>query len=123
MDEVMGAESAGFLFFGEGRGEGGDMSSEYAGKLDGEVAEAANTDNADARGGIDAVNAHGIVDSDSAAEKRRGLFAGPGVVDGEKKAGVGGEALGVAAVTMNAGSFRGGAEVLLAAHTPLTLAA
>ena len=65
---MLGAEGSGFLFLGNGRGKGCDMSSEYASELDGEMAEAADTYNADARGVIDAVNAHGIVDRDAAAE-------------------------------------------------------
>ena len=119
----MCAESAGFFFFAGGGGEGGDLCAEDARELDGHVAEAADADDADARRGIDAVSAHGIVDGDAAAEQRRGLFAGQGVGNGNDKAGVGADAVGVAAVAMNAGAFSVGAEIFQAAHAPLALAA
>ena len=123
VDEVVGAEGAGFLFLGHGGGEGGHVRTEDAGELDGKVAEAADADDADAGGRIDAEGAHGVVDRDAAAEQRRGLFAGQGVGDGNDKAGVGANAVSVAAVAMDACAFRSGTEILLAAHTPLALAA
>ncbi len=123
VDEVVCAESAGFVFLREGGGEGGDVGAEDAGELDGEVAEAADADDADAGGGVDAVDAHGVVDGDAAAEQGRSLFAGQGVGDGNDEAGVGADAISVAAVAMDASAFRRGAEVLLAAHAPLALAA
>ena len=123
VNEVMGAEGASFVFLGHGGGEGGDVGAEDAGELDGKVAEAADADDADAGGGIDAVGAHGVVDGDAAAEQGRGLFARQSVGDGNDKAGVGADAISIAAVAMNAGAFRSGAEIFLAAHTPLALAA
>ena len=123
IDEVMRAEGAGFLFFGQSCGEGGNLGTEGAGELDGEVAETADADDADAGGRVDAIDAQGVVDGDAAAEQRRGLFAGQGVGDGNDEAGVGADAIGIAAVAMHAGAFRRGAEVLLAAHAPLALAA
>ena len=123
IDEVMCAEGAGFLFFGQSRGEGSNLGTEGAGELYGEVTEAADADDADTRGGVDAVDAHGVVNGDAAAKQGRGLFAGQGIGDGNDKTGVGADAIGVAAVAMDAGAFRRGTEILLAAHTPLTLAA
>ena len=55
MHEVMRAESAGFFFFAGRGGEGGDFCAEDARKLNGDVAEAADADDANARRGIDAV--------------------------------------------------------------------
>ena len=48
MHEVMRAESAGFFFLGCRGGEGGDFCAEDAGKLNGDVPEAADPDDANA---------------------------------------------------------------------------
>ena len=87
------------------------------------MAEAADADDADTRGWIDAVDAEGIVDSDAATEQGRGLLAGEPVRHGNNEAGVGADAIGVAAVAMNAGAFSFRAEILHAAHAPLADAA
>ncbi len=55
VDEMMRAQRAGLLFLGRRGGEGGDFSAEDAGELDGEMAETANADYADAGGGVDPV--------------------------------------------------------------------
>ena len=103
---------AGFFFFAGRGGEGGDFRAEDARELDGDVAEAADADDADAGGRIDAVVAQRIVDGDAAAEQRRGLFAGQRIGNGHDEAGVGANAVGIAAVAMNAGGFHRGAEIL-----------
>ena len=51
VDEGVCAEREGFGFLVLGGGEGGDLGAEGAGELDGEVAETANADDSDARGG------------------------------------------------------------------------
>ena len=87
------------------------------------MAEAADADDADAGRGVDPVDAQRVVDGDAGAEQRRGLFAVQGVGDGNDEAGVGADAVGIAAVAMHAGALGRGAEVLLPAHAPLAVAA
>ena len=123
VDEVVGAEGAGFIFLGGRGGEGSYVRAEDAGELDGHVAEAADADDADARGGVDAVGAEGVVDSDAAAEQRGDEFALERIGDGNDEAGIGADAFGVAAVAVDAGAFGGGAEVLHAAGAPLAQSA
>ncbi len=69
VDESVRAEREGFGFLVLGRGEGGDLRAEGAGELDGEVAETADADDADARGGAGAVVAEWSVDGDASAEE------------------------------------------------------
>ena len=111
------------FFLAGGGGEGGDLSAEDAGELDGQVAQAADADDADARGGVDAVGAERVIDGDAAAEQGRGVFAVERVGNGNHEAGVGADAVGIAAVAMDAGAFRCRAEILHAARAPLADAA
>ena len=87
------------------------------------MAEAADADNADPGAGIDAVGAQGVVDGDAATEQRGRLLAGQGVGKGNGEAVVDANRIRVAAVAVDAGGFRGGAEVFEALGTPLALAA
>ena len=55
MNEVMSTQGACFFFLLSGSGESDDLCSEDAGELNGDVSEAADTDDTDARRGINAV--------------------------------------------------------------------
>lgn len=72
-DELAGAEFACLLFFAVGAGEHDDVAAHLGRELDGQVAEAANADYANAVGGLDAVGVEGVPDGGSAAHERRGL--------------------------------------------------
>ena len=74
VDEGVRAEREGFGFLVLRGGEGGDFGAEGAGELDGEMAEAADADDSDARGGASAVVAERRVDGDAAAEQRGGGY-------------------------------------------------
>src|SRR5580698_1114634 len=69
------------------------------------------------------MRAQWVIDRDAAAEQRSRIFAIERVWNGNDEARVGANAVGVAAVTMDAGSLRAGAEILHAARTPFAFAA
>jgi hypothetical protein len=54
------------------------------------------------------MGAQRVVDRDAAAEQRRGVFAFQRFGNGNHKAGIGADAVGIAAVAVHAGAFRGG---------------
>src|ERR1035438_851982 len=123
IDEVVRAECASFLFFAARSGEGRDFRAEYASKLDGNVSQSADSNNADPRRRVDAMDAKRIVDRDAAAEQWRRLFAVKAVGNGNYEACNGTNAFGVTAVAMNTCSFGIGAKVLQAPHAPFALTA
>src|ERR1700760_3899159 len=115
MHEVMGAQSAGFLFFAGGSGECSDLCAEDACELNRNVAESADSNDADARRRVDAVVSQRAVDGDSSAEQGSGLFAGQGIGDTHNEAGVGTHAICVSAIAMDASGFHRSAEIFEAA--------
>src|SRR5579864_473650 len=123
MDEVIRAERARLLLFSGGGGESNDFGAENLCELDSDVAETADADDADAGGGIHSVVAQRAVDGDSAAEKGSGLFAWQQVRNSCDKARIGADMAGIASVTMDAGRFLVGTQVLEAAGAPFALAA
>jgi hypothetical protein len=87
------------------------------------VAQAADADDADARGGAGEPVAQRAVDGDAAAEQRADAFAFKGVGNGDGEAGVDADLVGIAAVAADAGGLGLGAEVLFAEAAPLADAA
>ena len=117
------AQRARLFFLGGGGGKGRHLGAEDPRELDGHVAQAADAHNAYPRRGVDAMGAQRIVDRDAAAKQRRGVLAGEGLGDRNHEAGIGADAIRIAAMPMHAGAFRRGAKVFHAAGAPLALAA
>src|SRR6185437_11578224 len=123
VDERVCAEREGFGFLVLGGGEGDDLGAEGARELDGEMAEAADADDADARGGAGAVVAERSVDGDAGAEKWGGGDAVESVRDRDDEAAVNADGRGETTVAADAGGLRLGAEMLLAGAAPFADAA
>src|ERR1035441_2455308 len=123
VDKVVRAECASFLFLAGRGGEGRDFCAENAGKLDGNVSQSTDSNNADPRRRVNAMDAKRIVDRDAAAEQWRRLFAVKAIGNGNYEACIGTNAFGVTAVAMNTCSFGIGAKVLQAPHAPFALTA
>src|SRR6185437_8059756 len=123
VDEGVGAEREGFGFLVLGGGEGGDLASKGSCELDGEVAEAADADDADARGRAGAVVAQRGVDGDAGAEERGGVDGVERVGDRDGEAAVDADGRGEASVAADAGGLGLGAEMLFAGAAPLADAA
>src|SRR5450631_3447204 len=123
IDEMVGAEGARFgLFGGRGR-EGGDLRAEYPGKLNREVAEAADPDHSNPGRRIDSMGPERAVDGDSAAKQRSRELAFERFRNGNDKTRIGADTIRIPSVAMHTRAFRGGAKILHAARTPFTLAA
>src|ERR1700722_837502 len=106
MHEVVRAESTRFFFLASGGGERDNLRAEDAGELNGHVSEAADPDDAYARGRVEAMVAHWAIHGDATAEQRSSWFAGEGIGNLHYEAGVGAHAIGVSAIAMNAGRFQ-----------------
>src|SRR5665213_1660275 len=103
--------------------KGRDFRAEYASKLDGNVSQSTDSNNANPRRGVDVMDAERIIDSDAPAEQWRRLFAVKAVGNRNYEACIGTNAFGVTAVAMNTCSFGIGAKVLQAPHAPFALTA
>ncbi len=66
---------------------------------------------------------HGGVDRNSSAQQRPHMLALQGLWNGDGKAGVHPDGVGVSAISANAGGLRGSAEVLVTLATPFAYAA
>src|ERR1700739_224623 len=121
MHEVVCAQSASLFFFACRGGEGDDLCAEDASERKGVWSEAADSNDAHTRGGIDIVVAQGAIDGDAAAKQWSSLFAGEGVGNAHDEARVGAHTTGVSAIAVNAGGFHRSAEILKAAAAPLAL--
>ena len=72
-----------------------DMGAEGMGEVQAHVAEASDTDNANARGGPGAVIAQGGVDGDAAAQERGYVLTFQSLGDGDGEAGVDADVVGL----------------------------
>jgi hypothetical protein len=77
-DEVTGAEGASLVLFPGRGGDGRDLAAQGAGELDGEVAQASHTDDADLWRGARGVRPKRGIHGDTSAHQDRGHFGGHG---------------------------------------------
>ena len=113
----MGSESAGFSFLIVARGEGVNFAAPFIGKLQGQVAQAADADDAHPRRGWNLVGQERIEHGDTPAQERPGLDQIERIRDGAHPRPLRPQAIGKTAVAADDGALGGWAKIVIAGQT------